>query len=208
MAVRAIPVRPRYYEVYVPPGLPELNASVSSNSSANTFVADLIDPVTGQAASTATNDFVGSGGTMTPETGAQLHVLKPDPGLWTIAVDFYGQVSGTAISQPFNITLSRIPVPAGATLPDLCKHEARCRDTGDRAGQGDEHRKHARVVLRRRPPRPRHADQPGAGDDVPDDGADLEPEHPAVRGSDPYDVGHRQRHRAGTDLLRLLGRVG
>jgi Subtilase family len=107
-----------YYEVYVPPGLPELNASVSSGSSANTFVADLIDPVTGQAASTATNDFVGSGGTMTPETGAQLHVLNPDPGLWTIAVDFYGQVSGTAISQPFNITLSRTPVPAGGALPD------------------------------------------------------------------------------------------
>ena len=108
-----------YYEVYVPPGLPELNASVSTGDPANTFVADLIDPVTGEAASTATNDIPASGGAMTNETGAQLHVLQPDPGLWTIAVDFYGQVSGTAISQPFHITLSRIPVPATAAgLPN------------------------------------------------------------------------------------------
>ncbi len=103
-----------YYEVYVPSGLPELNASVSSGNSANTFVAELIDPVTGEAASTATNTLAASGGTLTPENGAQLHVLQPDPGLWTVAVDFYGQVSGTAIAQPFNITLSRTPVPVTA----------------------------------------------------------------------------------------------
>ena len=87
----------------MPSGLPELNASVSSGNSANTFVAELIDPVAGAAASTATNTLAASGGTLTPENGAQLHVLQPDPGLWTVAIDFYGQVSGTAIAQPFNI---------------------------------------------------------------------------------------------------------
>ncbi len=108
-----------YYEVYVPPGLSSLGASVSTGNSANTFVAELIDPVTGEAASTATNDLAAGGGALTPENGAQLHVLQPDSGLWTLAVDFYGQVSGTAISQPFNVTLTRTPVPVSAPgLPD------------------------------------------------------------------------------------------
>jgi subtilisin family serine protease len=106
-----------YYQVYVPSGLPELNASVSTGNPANTFVAELIDPVTGEAASTTTNDIPGSGGTLLPENGGQLHVLHPDAGLWTIAVDFYNQVSGTAIAQPFTVTLNRTPVPVSASLP-------------------------------------------------------------------------------------------
>ena len=107
-----------YYQVYVPSGLPELNATVSSGNPANTFVAQLIDPVTGEAASTATNDLPGSGGSLVPENGAQLHVMNPSSGLWTIAVDFYGSVSGTAIAQPFTVTLNRLPVPVTAALPD------------------------------------------------------------------------------------------
>lgn len=107
-----------YYQVEVPAGLGELNASVKSLSSANTFVAELIDPVTGEAASTTTSALPGGSDTTVPQTGAQLHVLNPDPGLWTLAIDFYGTVSGTAISQPFLVTLNQIPVQARSTLPD------------------------------------------------------------------------------------------
>jgi subtilisin family serine protease len=110
-----------YYQVQVPAGLAELNASVKSLSSANTFVAELIDPVTGEAASTAASALPGissTGETPVPEAGAQLHVQGPDPGLWTVAINFYGQVSGTAISQPFLVTLNQIPVPANSSLPD------------------------------------------------------------------------------------------
>ena len=88
----------------------ELNASISTANAANTFVAELIDPVTGEAASTAATGIpaVGSRG--------QRHDARdrcpaaradPDPGPWTLAVEFYNQVSGTALSQPFTITLSR-----------------------------------------------------------------------------------------------------
>jgi subtilisin family serine protease len=110
-----------YYQFQVPAGLAELNASVKSLSSANTFVAELIDPVTGEAASTAASALPGvssTGETPVPEAGAQLHVLGPDPGLWTVAIDFYGQVSGTALSQPFLLTLDQIPVQAPDSLPD------------------------------------------------------------------------------------------
>jgi hypothetical protein len=110
-----------YYQVYVPLGVSELNASVSSPNSANTFMAELIDPVTGEAASTASSEIPGSGGSLVPENGDQLHVLHPNAGVWTIAIDFYNQVSGTAIAQPFTVTLSRTPVPVVSALPDSAR---------------------------------------------------------------------------------------
>ena len=109
-----------YYQIKVPAGLAVLNASIKSPSSANPFVAELIDPVTGEAASTATSALPGpssTGETAVPQLGAQLHVLNPDPGLWTLAIDFYGTVSGTAISQPYLVTLNQIPVRVQSTLP-------------------------------------------------------------------------------------------
>ncbi len=108
-----------FYQVDIPPGLPELNASVSTPNAANTFVAELVDPATGEAASTASNAVPSAGGTSTTaELGAQLHVLHPDPGTWTLILNFFGQVSGTAISQPYTVTLDRTPVPTTSTLPD------------------------------------------------------------------------------------------
>jgi subtilisin family serine protease len=108
-----------YYQMDLPAGLRALNASVGTSSAANTFFAELIGP-SDQAASTAGNGLTAGGGTqITPETGAQLHVLRPAAGRWWLAINFYGTVSGTALSQPITITINDIAVPATVSgLPD------------------------------------------------------------------------------------------
>jgi hypothetical protein len=54
-----------------------------------------------------------------PEPGTQLHQLNPAAGRWTVIVDFYGTVSGTAVAQPFTITLNDTPDAGTASgLPD------------------------------------------------------------------------------------------
>jgi hypothetical protein len=104
-----------YYEVAIPAGLSVLNADVSTGNPNNTFLAELVDPTTQQSASTAVNTQIDVG----PQDGAQLHVLDPNPGLWTLIIDFYNQVSGTAIAQPFSVTLDTTPATASASgLPD------------------------------------------------------------------------------------------
>ena len=111
-----------YYEVSIPVGTPVLNAEIATPSAANTFVAELVDPATGEAASTASNMLAATmvGGTaLMPQRGTQLHVLHPDPGLWTLVINFYNQVYGTALTQPFTVTLDQNPVPDSASgLPD------------------------------------------------------------------------------------------
>ncbi len=111
-----------YYQVRIPSGLRALNASVDTGNASNTLFAELVSP-SGGAASAASNGLLvttASGGTeVTPQAGAQLHVLNPAPGLWTLVVDFYTAVSGTAVSQPFTVTINDTPVTASATgLPD------------------------------------------------------------------------------------------
>jgi hypothetical protein len=112
-----------FYQVQVPSGLPSLSAQIKLGSSSNPVVAELINP-SGQAVSTAANYLLGapaSGGgyTAEPQDGAELHVLHPAAGRWTLAISFYGQVSGTALSQPFSVTLSSAAAAASAPgLPD------------------------------------------------------------------------------------------
>jgi hypothetical protein len=108
-----------YYQLDLPAGLRALNASIGTSSAANTFFAELIGP-SDQAASTAGNGLTAGHGTqITPETGAQLHVLRPVAGTWWLAIDFYGTVAGTALSRPITITVNDIPVPAAVSgLPD------------------------------------------------------------------------------------------
>jgi subtilisin family serine protease len=111
-----------YYQMDVPAGLKALNASISTASAGNTFFAELINP-SGQAVSTAANGLPGAtvkGVTaIVPETGAQLHVLAPSAGRWSLAIDFYGTVSGTALAQPIRITLNDSPAQASVSgLPD------------------------------------------------------------------------------------------
>ena len=99
-----------------------LNAEITTPNATNTFLAELIDPVTGEAASTASNMLAttaASGTALVPQLGTQLHVLRPDPGLWTLVINFYNQVAGTALTQPFSVTLDRTPAPDSVScLPD------------------------------------------------------------------------------------------
>ena len=108
-----------YYQVRIPSGLKALNVSVNTGNPSNTLLAQLVDPRTGEGASSAFNGLLQttSGGTTTfkPQTGAQLHVLNPRSGVWTLVVDFFNTVSGTAVAQPFTVTMNDTPVWATAT---------------------------------------------------------------------------------------------
>ena len=75
----------------------------------------MVSSATNALAETTLSGTLGS----KPEPAAQLHALKPAAGRWTVIVDFYNTVSGTAVSQPFTVTLNDTPVTATATgLPD------------------------------------------------------------------------------------------
>ena len=111
-----------YYQVQIPAGVTALNASVSTGDPSNSLLAELVDP-SGATASAAANGLqvtTPSGmNEFKPELGAQLHVLNPGAGLWTVVVNFYNTVSGTAVTQPFTITVNDTPVTATASgLPD------------------------------------------------------------------------------------------
>ena len=111
-----------YYQVQVPSGTSALNVSVNTGNANNTLFAELVDP-SGNAASAASNGLLtntASGNNVVqPEVGAQLHVLNPSAGLWTLIIDFYNAVSGTSVAQPFTVTVNNQPVSASASgLPD------------------------------------------------------------------------------------------
>ena len=111
-----------YYQMRIPAGDKALNVSVQTGSAGNTMLAELVSP-SGLAASTAVNGLQattpGGSGTLQPEKGTQLHVLGPAPGLWTLIVDFYNTVSGTAVAQPFRVTINDLPAGARTVgLPD------------------------------------------------------------------------------------------
>jgi hypothetical protein len=110
-----------FYVVDLPAGASTLSADISTANTANTFTAELVSP-TGLATSTAANSLAAettSGLTLVPEIGTQLHVTAPTAGLWTLVINFYNQVSGTALDQPFTVTMSTAaPAASVADLPD------------------------------------------------------------------------------------------
>jgi subtilisin family serine protease len=111
-----------YYQVDLPSGLPALNASIDTGNAGNTMFAELIDP-NGDAVSAAANGLLASTTTGTtevkPEVGTQLHAIDPAAGVWTLVIDFYNSVSGTAVGQPFTVSIKDTPVTAAASgLPD------------------------------------------------------------------------------------------
>ena len=111
-----------YYQLQVPPGTNALNVSVDTGNAGNTLFAELVDP-SGNSASAASNGLLATTATGTtaihPEVGAQLHVIRPVAGRWTLVIDFYNAVSGTAVAQPFLVTVNDTPVGASVSgLPD------------------------------------------------------------------------------------------
>ena len=103
-----------YYQLDVPAGRPELNAAVQlADNPNNPFTAFLVSPG-GVARAVSANELLGANGSETSEMGAQLHVLSPEPGAWTLIVAFIPQVSGTALSEPFTVSTSESLVPASA----------------------------------------------------------------------------------------------
>jgi hypothetical protein len=93
-----------YYQLNVPTGIPELNGSiVLANNPNNPFTAFLINP-NGEAQAQGSNELPSSPpGSETNTIGAQLHVLSPAQGTWTLILAFAPQVSGTAVTEPFTV---------------------------------------------------------------------------------------------------------
>jgi hypothetical protein len=104
-----------YYQTNVPSGLRELDASVVlANNPNNAFTAFLINP-NGASQAQAANVLFSSGtGNVTNTMGAQLHVLSPQAGTWTLAIAFAPQVSGTAITEPFTVSTNDNQVPSSS----------------------------------------------------------------------------------------------
>jgi hypothetical protein len=110
-----------YYQFQVPSGLADLNASIDTGKAGNTMLAELVNP-SGNAVSAASNGLLATttkGTTkVKPEIGTQLHVVAPTAGRWTLVIDFYNSVSGTAVAQPFTVNLNDTAAAAAADLPD------------------------------------------------------------------------------------------
>lgn len=110
-----------YYQFTLPPGENALNASVETGNPNNTLFAVLIDPA-GEVVSASQNGILRNTFTGNPvlvqQKGTQLHVLSPVAGTWTLAIDFYNSVSGTAVNQPFTVKLDVNSATASSSLPD------------------------------------------------------------------------------------------
>ncbi|MHB8506593.1 MAG: S8 family serine peptidase, partial [Acidimicrobiales bacterium] len=115
-----------YYELAMPAGAAVLNADIAPPSPVDTVLAELVAP-DGLAASTASNSLLTQDVAtrrLSWESGAQLHVLSPAAGLWTLVVVFYNRVSGLAVTQPFGVTLSTTPATVtAAALPDSAAND-------------------------------------------------------------------------------------
>ncbi len=105
-----------FYQVTVAKGTPELNATVTlADNPDNPFFVSLIDP-NGDAVGNATSLFQPSeSDAVTPELSATTHALAPTPGVWDVVVVFAPAVSGTALSEPFSVTLDGTLRQATAT---------------------------------------------------------------------------------------------
>jgi hypothetical protein len=109
-----------FYQLDVPAGQPELNATITVQDPGNQFGAYLIDPQ-GEAVAYATNMAPGATLSSPPDNqvGAQLHTLNPAPGRWRLAVVFAPVVSGNSLSSPFQVSVNQQAVPvSGGGLPN------------------------------------------------------------------------------------------
>ena len=114
-----------FYQLDLPAGRPELNATITVQDPGNQFGAYLIDPQ-GEAVAYATNMVPGATPSSQPDNqqGAQLHTLNPAPGRWRLAVVFAPVVSGNSLSSPFQVSVNQQAVPAsGGGLPNAASKQ-------------------------------------------------------------------------------------
>ena len=108
-----------YYQLDLPAGAPELNASVNlADNPNNRTYAWLIDP-SGQAQAFQSNALIRGDNSgkffLTNVLGTNVHVLDPAAGRWTLIITFAPTVSGTALSEPFTVSLNQRPAAVTAT---------------------------------------------------------------------------------------------
>ena len=131
-----------YYQLDLPSGAPELNASVAlANNPGNQTYAWLIDP-SGQAQAFQSNGIVtDQSGSLayTNSLGLSLHVLDPVAGQWTLIVVFSPTVSGTALSEPFTVSVdenaatvssSGLPIASPINADDPAVVDVKVTNTG------------------------------------------------------------------------------
>ena len=112
-----------YYQLDVGADQPELNAAIElADNPNNPFTAFLVGP-NGEAQAVAANALPNGGANagVTNELGAQLHVLDPAQGAWTLIVAFAPTVSGTTLSEPFTVSTNQSAVPVSTStgsVPD------------------------------------------------------------------------------------------
>jgi hypothetical protein len=107
------------YQLIVPTGRRELNVNVDLARDKNSpFSTWLVDP-NGDAVAFSSNQLRNYAETgYSSVLGAQLHVLSPVGGTWTLLIQF-AEPSGTAISEPFTVRTDYTPVQASVPgLPD------------------------------------------------------------------------------------------
>ncbi|HEY2651257.1 MAG TPA: S8 family serine peptidase [Solirubrobacteraceae bacterium] len=105
------------YQLNVPGGLPELNATVTlADNPNNEFSAWLVSP-SGEAQAYGENTIPISN-PPTQVLGTQLHVLSPQAGTWSLAIEFGPQVSGMALDEPFTVTTNESPIAVQSTVPN------------------------------------------------------------------------------------------
>ena len=118
-----------FYQFDVPKGQRDLDAGVGlTNDPGDGIIAILINPEH-QAVGFGTNRIASAfnpatgAATVTPLKNASIYRRNPEPGRWTLVVNFAGPIVGNEVSQPFHgsVTLNKVDVrasglPNGATL--------------------------------------------------------------------------------------------
>ena len=197
-----------YYQLNVPAGVPELNASVAlANNPNNPFTAFLISP-SGEALAQASNELPSSTAPgYTNQLGAQLHVLAPAQG--TLDADRRLRPAGVR-DGAVRAVHGQYERCGSARLSGWpAKRQRRAiapRSRADVRRQDHEHRTGAGSVLHRRPPTEQHVAEPGRADQSRHHGAsDGERQRTRVPRPARHDRVHRDRpnNRVDADPVRL-----
>jgi hypothetical protein len=107
------------YAFDVPNGQRDLDVSVTlADDPQDIFVAELVDP-NGQTASYATNAAPVNGhANTTASRSADLYVVNPESGPWSLVVEWLNPVSGLELNEPFSGTIQFNQVNVTSDLPD------------------------------------------------------------------------------------------